>query len=410
MRILLLSNFYPPAGRGGFEEWCAEVLERLRVGGHDVRVLTSNFGVGTLGPDPAWVYRELFLEMDFAALRNAFQFFTDRKKREMENLACFRRHLEIFQPEAVMIWGMWNLERSLACLAEELMPDRVIYYMGDYWPSLPGQFREYWNMPARRWFSNLPKSLLRPLAQSVLEREKTPVPKLERVLFPSTFMRQEFARLGFTPKVAEIIHGAIDTGSYLQSRDYSRSRDYCSILYVGRLSPEKGVHTAIEAMDYLVHRLDIHNVKLTIIGSGEHEYAEGLQQLVQDYEISGLVTFVPAQPKEKLPVIYREADILIFPSIWAEPFGRVIVEGMASGLAVVGTCVGGAAEMLVEGETALTFSPEDAVGLAGQLKRMIESPALRRQLGEQSRRFAVSRFDIQAMTAGIEAQLKKMVN
>jgi glycosyltransferase involved in cell wall biosynthesis len=71
----------------------------------------------------------------------------------------------------------------------------------------------------------------------------------------------------------------------------------------------------------------------------------------------------------------------LFTSIWQEPFGRVIVEAMASGLAVVGTAVGGAAEMLVHDENSLVFEAGDSTSLARALRRLIESPALRDTLG-----------------------------
>ena len=80
MHILFLSNFYPPASRGGYEQWCQEVLEGLRRRGHDVLVLTSDYKRSELSaPDPAWVERSLHLEMELASFKNALQFFTRRK-------------------------------------------------------------------------------------------------------------------------------------------------------------------------------------------------------------------------------------------------------------------------------------------------------------------------------------------
>lgn len=411
MRLLFLSNFYPPASRGGYEEWCREAAEGLRAAGHEVQVLTSDFGAADLSePDPTWVHRSLHLEMEFTTLRNAFQFFTGRGKREQENLTCLRELVESFKPEAAVVWGMWNLPRSVPALIEELLPGRVVYYMGDYWPSLPSQFNDYWEAPARTLLSNVPKALLRPVAQNILARDELPRLRLEHVLFPSKFMQREFERLGFTPRCTEVVYGAIETSPYLQLAAPRVSKDYISLLCVGRLVPQKGVHTAIEALEYLVRTLGIYNVKLTIVGSGEAEYTDRLHQMIQDENIAALVNFLPAQPKEALPGLYQQSDIFIFPSIWAEPFGRVIVEAMASGLPVVGTRVGGAVELLIENETALTFDPDDVVGLAQQLKCLIESPALRARLGSRGREAAVNRFDIQRMTAGIEAHVKKLVN
>ena len=80
MRILFLSNFYPPASRGGYEQWCQEVADGLRSKGHAVVVLTSDHGKsGLQTSDPAWVHRSLHLEMELASLKNAFQFYPPQK-------------------------------------------------------------------------------------------------------------------------------------------------------------------------------------------------------------------------------------------------------------------------------------------------------------------------------------------
>jgi len=76
---------------------------------------------------------------------------------------------------------------------------------------------------------------------------------------------------------------------------------------------------------------------------------------------------------------------------------------------VIGAPVGGAAEIMKENENALIFTPGDAVSLARQVQRLIESPALREQLANGGRETAVSRFDIRRMTAEIETYLQSLV-
>jgi glycosyltransferase involved in cell wall biosynthesis len=135
-----------------------------------------------------------------------------------------------------------------------------------------------------------------------------------------------------------------------------------------------------------------------------------LHELVKRENLASFVTFMPAQPKEALPAIYHQADIFLFTSIWDEPFGRVIVEAMASGVAVVGTAVGGAAELLVGNENALIFTPDDPVDLSQQLRRLIESPALRERLGKTGREIAGQKYDIQPVTIEFESYLKALAN
>jgi glycosyltransferase involved in cell wall biosynthesis len=216
-------------------------------------------------------------------------------------------------------------------------------------------------------------------------------------------MQNEFKQKGIVPTHAKIVYGAIDTQPYVNSSP--KHDDGLSLLYVGRLSQEKGVHTAIQAVGTLVRDYDFKNIKLTIVGEGEPEYEVYLRQLVTQENVASFVTFIPAQPKETLPALYQQFDIFLFTSIWPEPFGRVIVEAMASGLVVIGTPVGGAVEILKANENALTFTPDDPISLAQQLRRLIETPALRKQLAKAGRETAIDQFDLHRMTNEIEAYL-----
>lgn len=412
MRILSLSNFYPPASRGGYEQWCQEVTEELRRRGHETAVLTSTHGREALSePDPAWVHRDLHLEMEFASLRNSVEFFTGRKDKEKANLACLGRVMQEFAPDVVLVWGMWNLSRALPAMAEQLAPGRVVYYLGDYWPTLPRQTETYWQVPARSWVTAAPKALLKPLARHVLLNEPQASPEYAHVLYSSGFLRDELKRKGFCAKNEEVICGAIDTALYQDNHRKSegRGRPVRSLLYAGRLAAEKGVHTAIEALSLLIHDKGQTHVTLTIAGNGEPDYEQRLRELAKREQVETAITFMRALPKTAMPALYGEADVLLFTSIWPEPFGRVVVEAMASGVAVVGTAVGGAGEILSDNENALVFAPGDANGLAARVDQLIEAPELHNRLAECGRRTAAEKFDMRRMAAEIEAALYKIV-
>ncbi len=304
---------------------------------------------------------------------------------------------------------MWNLPRSLPALAEELMPGRVAYYIGDYWVTLPSQFENYWDAPARNLITGFPKLVLRPIAQRMLAHEEKPDLQFEHALFPTVFMRDELKRMGVSFGKTKIVYGAINTNLYLDLKKSSKQAGKISLLFIGRLTNEKGVHTAIEAVGQLRKEYALANMHLTIVGEGEPDYVDYLHKLAEREQVAAFVTFLPAQPKEALPTLYRDADIFLFTSIWPEPFGRVIVEAMASGVTVIGSRVGGAAEILVDGENALTFTPDDPTSLSQQLKRLIESPSLRERLAASGRETALNKFDIQRMTTEIESYLQAII-
>jgi glycogen(starch) synthase len=413
MRLLFITNFYPPASRGGYEQWCQEVAMGLRARNHEIAVLTSRHGQDQLAePDPRWVRRELHLEMEFVSLRNGLQFFTSRKTHEKENLARLRQLLADYAPDGILIWGMWNLPRSIPALAEAMLPGRVAYYMGDYWPTLPSQYDFYWQAPARTWATALPKLILRPIARRMLDQNAEPDLKFAHIMFPSVFMRDEFMRQDIPFQETRIVYGGIDTGLY-QFRNGAAGtpeNGHLSLLYIGRLAPEKGVHTAIQALGHLMHQHKFENSNLVIAGSGEADYEAHLHRLARQEEVESSVTFLGSQPKEAMPGLYSQADVLLFTSVWPEPFGRVLIEAMAAGVVVIGTATGGAGEILIDNENALVFSPADPIGLAARIMRLAGSPSLRQQLAQTGRRTAVERFDIHRMTGEIEAYLQAIVN
>lgn len=415
MRLLFLTNIFPPASDGGYEEWCAEVAEGLRERGHEVLVLTTNSIVHPVTDDPSWVRRDLLLEMEYDSWANAFRFFTVRKEREQENIERFLETVNRFRPEAVMVWGMWNVPRSLPALAENMYPARLVYYIGDYWASLPNQYENYWKAPARSILSAVPKALLRPLAMKALERETRHKLRLERVLFPSRFMLEEHRRKGVSFGRAQVIYGGVDTTAFDETRSEesvpkpATDGDRLRLLYTGRLSPEKGIETAIEAVEELVCRRGLRNLHLNIVGSGERRYVEQLHSLVQEKGLAGHIKFTGRVRKEDMPGVYQAHDIFLFTSIWEEPFGRVLVEALASGLVVIGTATGGAAEIQKEAGGGLTFPPGYASALADNISRLYLHPSQLRELVRDGRRAAIEKFDISRMVGEVEAYLLDLV-
>jgi glycosyltransferase involved in cell wall biosynthesis len=311
---------------------------------------------------------------------------------------------------------MWNIVRSVPVLAEQLLPGRVIYYIGDYWPTLPSQFEYYWKAPAQYWFTQLPKAVLGLAAHHILAKEILSKPRYERVVFPTLFMRNELVKRGLKPGESMIIYGAADTAPYAQNGYYGHSaseralkRPKTTLLYAGRIRSDKGVHLAIKALARLIEDYGIDDIELLIAGSGDQDYITFLEYLVRRHHLSAYVSFLGPQSKESMPALYRQADIFLFTSVWQEPFGRVLIEAMAAGVAVVGSAVGGVTEILLDNETALTYPPGDAEKLAAQIARLVRSPELRRQVAKAGKAVALERFDIQRMAMEIEVYLSQLV-
>src|SRR6185503_8427075 len=177
------------------------------------------------------------------------------------------------------------------------------------------------------------------------------------------------------------------------------------LLYVGQVTSLKGVQTAVEALKLIIEQPDHRSTRLTIAGGPD--YDNRIRKLVSSLGLEENVRFTGLIPRDQIPAIYREHDILLFPSIWDEPFSITLLEAMSSGLAVVGTNTGGSSEILKDEANALIFPKEDAEACAAQTGRLIKDSELFHRIRLQARRTVEEGFRLEGMVDRIELALKK---
>lgn len=422
MRILFLSNFYPPFVMGGFEVECREVAQELARRGHAVAVLTSRHGWtwnrrrGAAEPDGnVKVLRWLELEMTFTPLWNSVRSLAFHRQTVRHDRQQLAEAVERFHPDVLFVWGMWNLPRSLAWEAEALLGGRVVYRFADYWPTLPGQAETYWKVlpdqPLRRslkrWLSRFA------LARLAGEDFPSSEPEFSHAICVSSSLKQTLLSMGVKVAHAEVIHCGIDVqefaGEAAGEAGLAGEQERFSLLYSGRLSPEKGVETAIRAVGLLV-RDGERRVSLTVLGSGEKRWEDRLRRLVEQEGLQDYVRFLARIPRQEVPAFLRQAQALVFPSTWDEPFSRVVLEAMASRLAVIASRAGGTPEVVIDGETGLLFPPGDARALADRIALLLNDAGLRRSLAEQARRLVLREYGIGRKIDAIENVLGKVVS
>jgi len=158
------------------------------------------------------------------------------------------------------------------------------------------------------------------------------------------------------------------------------------ILFVGRVVPEKGAHLLLEAARAIAG--PSRQFRVQIVGSTGFSptaplsrYEEDLRRLANP--LGRRVEFIPFLDRGAIVEVYRRASIQCVPSNWDEPFGLTTLEGMATGLAVVGSRRGGIPE--AGGSAIEYFDPADRSALAEVLAWLIDDHRARVDLGKRGR-------------------------
>ncbi len=164
------------------------------------------------------------------------------------------------------------------------------------------------------------------------------------------------------------------------------------VLFVGRLTPEKGLLELIRAISRLKSK-----PILTVVGGGgvlgQYNYQDSVLR-----EAASLGVSLELQPwiaGDELGRAYARAKVVAFSSLWPEPFGLVGIEAMMQGKPVVAFDVGGVRDWLQDGQTGFLAPPIDLDAYADRIDRLLEKDSLRRQMGEAGRAYALKNFSAQ---------------
>jgi glycosyltransferase involved in cell wall biosynthesis len=379
MKILVVSNLYPPHYVGGYELRCQQTVNALRRRGHDVQVLTSNHGLLPATPLPAEDHIERTLHIH-GFFGHPWLNIRDLSALESHNNARLRDAIQRVNPDVVHVWNLGGISKSFIFTLERLgIP--TVYDVSDHWiaRSLKADvWLDWWN----RLTSSPVARALRTLWTLTGQRRRwdlaaptDPVSaaRFPRIYFCSAALRDLTAAAGFPVWHADVIHCPVDTERF-NGQPQAAQKPMRKLLYVGRLAEDKGVMTALRAMLALRDRFP---GALQIVGKGDPEYVAMLHSFVQQHGLP--VMFSSATPEE-MPEVYRHHDALLFTSEWAEPFALTPLEAMASGLPVIGTTTGGSRELLRHGENSLTYDAGNAEELAQRILELEANPQQRARL------------------------------
>ncbi len=246
-----------------------------------------------------------------------------------------------------MIHTLWNLSRSIPWKAEQLLPGHVVYYLSDYWPCEVDVNENYWQLQYERGGT---LNWRRYLANRVLHRLKIEKAQyqldFDHVIFVSHAVQNYIIKAGYSWAVnGSVIYNGVDIGQFSPAESVPNSVDGY-LLFVGSLSPHKGLQTVIDAIALLTNNSDFPKVTLRVAGSGHETHIRDIKSKINALGLNNRVNLMERLERSKMPELYRHARALVFPSIWQEPLARTTQEAMACGVPVIATLTGGTAELV----------------------------------------------------------------
>lgn len=203
-----------------------------------------------------------------------------------------------------------------------------------------------------------------------------------------------------------VVHDGTDLVGSLDKR--KENQDFPRIGLIGRISPWKGQHIFLQAAARA--REHFPRAKFLIIGSalfGEEKYEKEIRQLSASLGLEGVVQFTGfcADVKEAI----TELDLVVHASTIGEPFGQVIIEGMAAGKPVIATNGGGVPEIVENGNTGFLVPMGDAVSMAEAICLVLADPVLARTMGDRGHKRVMDHFTLDKTARKIESVYQAIV-
>jgi glycosyltransferase involved in cell wall biosynthesis len=227
----------------------------------------------------------------------------------------------------------------------------------------------------------------RGLSDSYTARDKAYASRVQLIVPMSAWIRDHMIARGVDGANIRVMYDGLDPALVKVTTDAAAMRaawdvpaDARVVGIVGNIRPWKGQETVVKAVIEAARRFP--DLVCFFVGAttpADEAYLAGMKALLSAAGLEHRVRFTGYQ--KDVPNFINMMEVLIHASVAPEPFGMVVLEGMAQRKPVIGSRAGGPVEMIVEGETGFTFPPGDAGELAARLADLLGDPARAQRMG-----------------------------
>jgi len=374
VKVLQITRDY--TNNGGIGRYVQDVTSALRDAGHDVAVICAQ---GPAGPDLG----------DVHVIPGCDEFEHAEGSRNRE--AVLERGVT-FGPDLVMLHAMDDYALEIELRARHRVarfihnhaycPSGIDHAPASAHPcdrtqgaSCVGGF-----LTRRCWFVRNPVTathFYRRAAAAVANMRTAPL-----LFTASRYVRERVVRQGVDPRRLVVAPYFAELPPPPISSDATHGK---TLLFAGRIVPEKGLHHVLHAMRDIDE-----DVRLVVNGDGPAR--ADAEALTRQLGLEDRVDFLGWTGRDELRACYEQAAVAVVPSLWPEPFGLVGIEAMAHGVPVIGYESGAIPEWLTDGVTGHVVERGDIAGLAARIGEILSDEPLRARMSCAARRQVAEQY------------------
>ncbi|MCX6954453.1 MAG: glycosyltransferase, partial [Verrucomicrobia bacterium] len=345
-RILIVTNLLPPQEMGGYGRTMWEFGRELAARGHTVLVLTADLPQLVRKPTP-----------EHAA-------FETHVRRTLRLCGDWKDGAAVAEPDLNKRREIVRANHQLVlATAKEFRPDVVIAGNLDFVGHFFVQELLNQGLPVLHRLGN---------ATPGFEPAQAPKSPLYCLAGCSEWVNGNLRAKGYPFSRYAVLPPGSPLAEYF--RAFAPQREVLRIAFASLLMPYKGAHVLMDALGHLQQA----GIPFECTFAGDTtspEYLENLRAFATKQGFADRLRFPGFLAKKELAALYARSNVLVFPSVFEEPFGKTQIEAMAAGLVVISSGNGGALDIIRDGETGLFFRNKDSLDLAAKLTFVHDQPA-----------------------------------
>jgi glycosyltransferase involved in cell wall biosynthesis len=378
MKILVLSNYFPPYYIGGYELACFDTVKYLESAGHNVFVLTGDYG------QTSTRFKKVYRKLKYIDYKNAS--YSNKHEVEEFNYETTKNVIDLIKPDLVYIWSLRLVSLSPLWAVEKLK-NKKVFEIGDFW--------------MKGFLSNSFMSKLKRKTKELLPIFKARKVEINPVISVSKWMEEEMKNLYGSKKIFHI-----PNGTFVTNDKFDKKQDLMHYMFCGRIDYTKGLDLAIKALSNLKDR-NINDFKFHIYGDGDKSYILKCKKLVELLDLERNVCF--HGKTNDLSSAYKQNHVLLMPTRMREPFGLVLIEAMNYGVVSIATNDFGPTEIIDNKKDGLLFTPSNVDDLTTQILLLHNNWTLLEEYRQNGYTKVKTKFDINIVKKEVESVLLDIV-